>query len=534
MIKTLVGVRLSAFSSSLMGKRSEKKPSVGKIILFALLYAYVAIVFLGLSVLMAITMGMALLPLGAGALYLAIFASATFAILFVMSIFETKSELFDCKDNELILSMPIKPKDIVIARILTVLIYNYLAALVIMLPAVIVYTVISGDAVGCLGAVLSMLIIPLPATALAGFFGYIVALISKRTKHSTLITVLFSLVFVFAYIILYSKMMTVSDEFFENLEGGLVFVGGAATVLGVIGNALLLSPLEFSIFAVASLLITVSSYILLSKKYMKIVTDNRGAARTAYKAEKMKAESAFLALLKKEFSKILSSSVYMLNAGLGTVFRVAIGVLALVKSTELINLVDLLILDVPGVSADGIYTLGVCLVILFMSSMDMFSASAVSLEGKSLWIIKSMPLKPYDVLLAKTAAHTLICSAASILSAALMLIALRASFVCWLIVLPFSVISALCFALFGTVINVALPKLEFENEAQPVKQSLACLVVMFGQMLYGVLHFFPSLIGAFAIGGFFTSLIILLLNVIICVVLYFIMSRVSVRKFANL
>ena len=314
MIKTLTRVRLSAIFGTLTGKRAGKKPPFGKVILFILLYAYVAVVFVGLSVLMAISMGTALVPIGAGSLYIAIFALATLAILFVMSIFETKAELFDCKDNELILSMPIKPKDIIVARILTVLIYNYVAALVIMLPAVIVYTALSGDAVGCIGALLSMLIIPLPATALAGFFGYLVALISKRTKHSTLITVIFSLAFVFAYIFLYSKIMTVSEDFFENAEGGIVFLGGGATVLGAVGNAVLLSPLEFSVFALTSFLISALAYIILAKNYFKIVTDNRGAAHTAYKAEKMKKGSAFSALLKKEFSKILSSSVYMLNA----------------------------------------------------------------------------------------------------------------------------------------------------------------------------------------------------------------------------
>ncbi len=534
MIKTLVRVRLSALSTSLMGKSGEKKPTVGKTVLFLLLYAYVALVFLGLSVLMAITMGTALVPIGGGSLYLAVFASAGFAVLFIMSIFETKSELFDCKDNELILSMPIKPKDIIISRILTILIYNYFAALVIMLPATIVYTVLSGDAVGCVGAVLSMLIIPLPATALAGFFGYIVAYISKRTRHSTLITVLFSIVFVFAYILIYSKLMTVSEDFFENIDGGIVFVGGAASVFTVIGNAVLLSPLEFSVFAVGSVAVSVLSYAVLAKNYLKIVTDSRGAARIAYKTVKMKKGGVLTALLKKEFAKILSSSVYMLNAGLGTVFRVAIGVFALVKSKELLTMLDTLLIELPGVSADGVKTLGVCLVIIFMSSMDAFSASSISLEGKNLWIIKSMPIKPYDVLVAKTAAHTLICTTASLVSAALMLIAVRASFISWLIALPFCAVYAVELALFGTVINVALPKLEFENEAQPVKQSLACFIVLFGQMLFGFLHLIPSIGATLAIGGQLTSAAILLLHIIISITLYFVMSRVSVRKFANL
>ena len=534
MIKTLIGVRLSALVAALGGGNSQKKSSIGKTILFAALYAYVGIVFVGLSVLMAIALGGALIPIGAGELYIALFALAAFAVLFIMSIFETKTELFDCKDNELILSMPIKPKDIVVSRILTVLLYNYAAATVIMLPATVVYTVLSGDVSGCIGAVLSLLIIPLPATALAGVFGYLLAYISKRTRYSTLITVLFSLAFLAAYVTVYSKIMFIGEDFFENAAGSVVFLGGAATVLGVIGRAVLLSPIEFLVFALVSLAISAAAYLVLAKNYLKIVTDNRGAARVEYKEKEMISTSAFVALVKKEFAKILSSSVYLLNAGLGTVFRIAIGIFAIVKSGEILSMLDTLLLAFPEVSSDGVKAIGVCIVILFMSSMDMFSASSISLEGKSFWIIKSMPIKPYTVLMAKTAAHTLICATASAVSAVLLLIAVRASAICWLIAIPFSVVSAVEIAIFGTVINVALPKLEFENEAQPVKQSLACFVVLFGQMLFGALHLYPALVGAFSIGGYLTALAALGLNSVICIALYFVMSRVSVRVFAKI
>lgn len=534
MIKTLIGVRLSALVSAFGGGNAQKKSSLGRAILFGVLYAYVAVVFVGFSVLMAITLGGALVPIGAGKLYMALFATVAFAVLFVMSIFETKSELFDCKDNELILSMPIKPRDIVVSRILTILIYNYVGALVVMLPATITYTVISGDAVGCIGAVLSILIIPLPATALAGVFGYVLALISKRTRYSNLITVLFSLAFVAVYFAVYSKILVIGEDFFENAAGGIEFLGGAVSVLGVIGGAVLLSPIEFSVFAAVSLTVSAVAFLVLAKNYLKIVTDTRGAARVEYKEKEMVRTGALLAILKKEFAKILSSSVYLLNAGLGTVFRVAIGVFAIVKSSEITSVLDMLMLEFPDASIDGIKALGVCIVILFMSSMDMFSASSVSLEGKSFWIIKSMPVKPYTVLMAKTAAHVLICATASVLSAALMLIAVRASVLCWLIAIPFAIISAVELAIFGTVINVALPKFEFENEAQPVKQSLACFVVLFGQMLFGALNAYLSYLGAFSIGGYLTALAVLGLNGVICVALYFVMSRVSVRIFAKI
>ena len=74
MIKTLLGVRLRAMLAVLMGGGSSaKKQTVAKNVLFAILYIYVAVVFVGFSVLMAIMLGDLLIPLGLSALYLASF-----------------------------------------------------------------------------------------------------------------------------------------------------------------------------------------------------------------------------------------------------------------------------------------------------------------------------------------------------------------------------------------------------------------------------------------------------------------------------
>lgn len=534
MIKTLLGVRLRSLAASLSGKRGEKKSSIGKTALFVFLYAYLAVVFVGLSVLMAMAMGNALISLDGGRLYLALFASATFAALFVISVFETKSELFECKDNELILSMPIKPSDIVLSRIFAVLIYNYAIALVMMLPAAIVYIAISGDPVGFIGALLLMLIIPLPATALSGFFGYLVALLSRRAKHKTLVSVLFSLAFIFVYMWFYIRMMSIDEGFFENIAGSPLFTGTPAAVLGVIGNAVLLRPLELSVFLAVSIAVTLAAYALLSKNYIRIVTSSAGSSRAQYKAKRMKKGSAFTALFKKELSKILSSSIYLLNAGIGAVLRVALGVIAVVKSGELLAILDALSLEASLGSTEGVKCLGVILAVTLLSSTDGFSASSISLEGKNLWIIRSMPIRPYDVLMAKTLAHTAICGAASLISALLMLIALSASTLSYVVALPTVIALTVCFAIFGTVINVALPKLDFESEAQPVKQSLSAAVVLFGQMFFGVALLILSFFGLLEIGGFFVSLIILAIYLLLSLILYLVAARVSVRKFANL
>ena len=429
--------------------------------------------------------------------------------------------------------MPIKTGDIVLSRLFTVLIYNYTASVVIMLPAGITYLALSGDAAGFFGVLLAMLLLPLPATSLAGFFGYIAAFISKRTKHSTLITVVFTVAFIVLYIWGYSKLLTVDESFLEGLDSSF-FEGGVFSALAIVGNAVLLKPVEFSIFALVSLLISAVSYLLLLKNYVKTAIKSSVSHRTVYKAEAGRVNSVKVAFFKKELSKIFSSSMYLMNAGIGVIFRIILGVFALIKVGEFLPMLEFLAPELLGISFDSAKALAVCLVIVCFSSMDTFSASAVSLEGKNLWIVKSMPIKSYDVLFAKTLAHISISAPASVVTAALLLIATRASALSWLVGILAAVISAAVFALFGTVINVALPKFDFENDMQPVKQSPAMLVVMFGQMLWGVLLAVGAYYICSYVGGYMTAALILMLHVIVSAVLYIIMTKVSARRFAKL
>ena len=125
MIKALTLIRLRAMIGSLgaKGKDGGVKPSGRwKILGISLLFLYLGGVFAYLSGSMAVMLAPVTIAMDMGWLYFTLFNTAAFTMIFLFSIFETKSELFECKDNELLLSMPIKPRDIILSRIFTVLI----------------------------------------------------------------------------------------------------------------------------------------------------------------------------------------------------------------------------------------------------------------------------------------------------------------------------------------------------------------------------------------------------------------------------
>ncbi len=535
MIKYLVKNRLRSALGAMVGKGkggAVKKASTGRIVGFTLLYTYVIGTFLFLSAIFSFLFGSILIPAGASWLYFSAFMIASFSIVFIFSIFETKSELFECKDNDLLLSMPIKPRDIVISRISVVLIYNYIEELIIMLPCMVSYAIFSrGDIIGVLGALVMSLILPLFATALASGVGYIVAIISKKLKKNSFVTLAFSVFFLLIYIFGYSALMENADSFFE---GDFEAAPSDLPLLYFIGSAAKFAPVGFICITVLSLGSALLAYYAISKSYIKLVTDNKGEKRAVYKVERLKSKSVLFALTNKELKRFFSSATYMLNTGLGLIFEIILAVFAIVKRDDLLEVVNMLSSEIPLASAGDIIAPLMIAAVVFVGGLSTISSCALSLEGNNLWVLKTLPVRERDVMLSKVLPHVIISLPPTLISSVLLMIASAAP----IKYLPFFILTpaaATVFSAFlGLVINVAFPKFEYDNEAQPIKQSLSVFLVMIIQMLVGVAVFVISFMLTLLSYGFIASLAVLLLFCVLSVVFGVILFGPSARKYAKI
>lgn len=535
MIKYLVKNRLRSALGAMVGRGkggSVKKASTGRIVGFTLLYAYVIGTFLLLSSLVSFSLGAFMIPAGSSWLYFSIFMIASVSIVFIFSIFETKSELFECKDNDLLLSMPIKPKDIVISRISVVLIYNYIEELVIMLPCIVSYAIFSrGDIIGILGALVVSLLLPLFATALASGVGYIVAVISKKLKKNSFVTLAFSVLFLLIYIFGYSAIMENADSFFE---GSFEVMPSDLPLLYFIGSAVKFAPVSFICIAVLSIGSALLSYYIISMSYIKLVTDNKGEKRNVYKEQKLESKGLIYALTYKELKRFFSSATYMLNTGIALIFEVILAIFAVIERDSLLETVNMLSSEISFLSAGDILAPLMITAIVFISGLNTISSCALSLEGKNLWVLKTLPVKERDVMLSKVLPHVIISLPPTLISSVLLIIASSAPIKYW----PFFILTptaAIVFSAFlGLVINVAFPKFEYDNEAQPVKQSLSVFLVMIIQMLVGVACFVITFILTLLSFGFIASLAVLLLFCVLSVVFGVILFGPSARKYAKI
>ena len=528
MIKRLIAIRFrSAFAAMTSSRRggSENGKSIPRLIMLSVLYLFLIGTFLMMSSSIAYILGLALLTEGMDAMYFGFAVLASFLIVFFLSIFETKSELFECKDIDLLLPMPIKPGHIVISRVITVLLCNLGEALIICVPFSVIYAMSGMSiAVAILGA-LSSLLASLFATALASAFGYLIARIAKKLKNNTfltsLISVLFFLVFFGGYYALIGMLPAEDEEVILIPENPFIsFFGGFAE-----GNYL-----SFILIAVLSLGSAFLAYYLISKNFIAIATDNGGTSRKKYKKKALKKGTSIGALTKKELRRFFSSSTYILNSSMGLILGVIFAGFLLFGGENILSLIPELSAQLPSGMIESV----ILIAMTFMLSFNTISSAALSLEGKSLWILKSMPISSRDVLIAKTLPHVIITSVPAVAISTVIAIVLKLSplwFTAYLIV---PILTNVICAILGTVINVAFPKFEFDNEAQPIKQSLSTFLAMLGEIVVSVIISAAVTLGVIFLGEIVGVILAIVACLVIAALLLLILLTVSVNSYEEM
>ena len=474
MLKTLLRVRMAALLAAFSGQnRKRRSQTKGKAVGYALLMLYCFCAFTFLFYTSFSQLAAAFFPAGLGWLYFAMFAIMAFALMFIGSVFTAKSQLFEAKDNELLLSMPVKPGLILLSRMAALLVMNLVLELIVALPVLaawLQYGSVSGA--GILSFLVIVLALPLFSLAVSCLFAWFISLITSHMRNTTVVTMVLSVVFLLAYFVFCFRMNAYVTTLAANgqaIAGALraaaplVWLGQAAAEgsLAGLGLTLLWMVLPF-----------VLAYALLARSFVRIVTTHRGQVKIQYEKKAMQVLPQSGALYRRELARLTSSSGYMLNAGLGLVFELALAVLAVVKRQELLTVFQVM----PALKQ----ALAPILLLagMLVSGMVFFTASSVSLEGKNYWIVRSMPVGTKKILQAKlNLSNSLaVCPALVMMLAASL--ALRLPAMQTALLLGCQLMFVLLAANVGLMEDLRHCNLDWINETQAAKQGAGVVLTM--------------------------------------------------------
>ena len=494
MLKTLIKKQLLELNKSFFvdrktGKGKSARSATFSIVLFILLMIFAIggmFCYMSYSMRPLITYGMSWL-------YFAIMG-ATAALFGVFgSVFNTYSSLYDAKDNDLLLSMPIPVRDIMAARLIGVYLMGLMYSGVVVIPAVGVYFI----------------------TAHPGISG--------------ITAVIVSIAFLGGYYYVYFRENEIITGIVANSAAVAAKVRTSAYLLYIFGKAFAGDVLPTIIISLIILALLAATWLIMSRTFLKLVTSSGKTAKTVYKEKTVKQQGTDRALLRREINHFLSSPSYMLNCSLGALFMIAVAVFSLIKSDWFIGVVTRMDEDLLEYAPTF-----ACLLLCLLSSMNILTAPAISLEGKSLWIARSLPVTSWQILRAKLKLHMLFTAVPALICSICFCIALKPELLtaAVMIILP-QIFTLLC-AVSGLRVNIRMPNLTWSSESGAVKQSLGIMLAMCLGWAYIIVLIAVYLFAVQVLPNVFALMIATAVIAIITVISFSRLKRKGVKRFETL
>lgn len=405
--------------------------------------------------------------------------AVTFSV--IGGIFTTKAKLYEAKDNDFLLSMPISPKAILFVRMVSLYLFSLFFSSVVFLPAIVRYaTFAKPSAFVILGQIAVNFILPFGSLAISCLLGWLIAWVTSKIPSKNLVSVFFSIVFLVAYFVLYSKtnsylqyVMEHGDRLGENIKSYFYPFYQLAW-------ACLAKWSSFFLFALIFVGVFAAIYLLISCTYLRLIIVNKGARKVQYKERTHKQKSLFSTLLKKELKRYFGNPMVALNCFMGVLLAVAFPIFAAC------NMKLVRALSKPEWEGGIALVLGV--IYGFIVGSNIVSGISVSLEGENIWILQTSPVPAKKVLLVKAVFHWIWTAPIALVSGLVLCVLFKLGVLFILLLLLSILVFSVFFALLGLFINLKMPRLHWTSEMACVKQSFSAILSLFsGWLTCGVL-----------------------------------------------
>ena len=491
---------------------SNKSASTAMIISFVVLGLFVGIPFIGGS--FAISLGAFMLfnqPEQITALYSTITSSIGIVMIF-FSIFTIPALYYFSKDIPLLLPLPFRSWEIVLAKFLTALVYEYIIVGVIFIPMNIAYVIAVGFSfswfITFLLAAITLPIIPVAYGSIAVIILMRFAPFFGNKERFNLIAGVFALLFAVG-INVFSQSFTSIDTTTILSDISQLQIPLVANIFFIYSNWIALSAggaIQYLVLYVVYVAALVALFLFLaSKLYFKsvlTVTDTQSKKQElsgAQMKKKTQSSSVFIAYVKKEIRAITRSSVYLLNLPLSSFVLPLVMLIPLFGGDqfgELVGFVKELDFTSP-VALNVIIIIGAMSGIL-LGGINNISITSVVREGSGFFITKMLPIAYETQLLAKAIPGIIVGVIAEVMLILIFTIFFQLPFIAIILLCLYSFLGIVFINMADIFIGSIKPKLDWSTEAEAVKQSMLALAGIFisiGVMLlfaiFFVLTFIP-------------------------------------------
>lgn len=381
--------------------------------------------------------------------------SGLFIFFLLTSLFNVLGGFYKSKDMELVLSFPVKKIYVVISKFVRILVFGIIiSAFIFVFSYIAVLKSNIKENYNVLLIVLSLLFSSLISTSIGFVIGTLILYVCSFFRAKSFWQILSVLALFLALMFLPKQFGKGYGFIYYKLQDFAKWIESSATGFSI-----------YLIISIASITITVVLTDLIFLGVRNVVSKVKHSKKT----KKNKTDSPFASEIKRNLKCFFSSASFSINSLIGPILTIMLGtVLISFKGDNLF----------PSDSPLGelLFTL---LFIFFIVMTFLFegigapSAVAVSIEGKTLWILRSSPVKARTIIFAKF----LLCALPSFVSLTYTLIMFNICIVGKLnaVAVVFSIVVGIGLPImissWGLIANLLLPSLDWESENQVVKRS---------------------------------------------------------------
>lgn len=513
---SLTKVFLKNSSSSFF---KDKKGSLSKTIKQLLLYAVLILSLLPLASMFAVATTSSyniLKPLNQEGIILSAAMSISSTVIFAFGIFFIMSVFYFSSDVDTILVLPVKPWVILMSKFTIVLIYEYLTEAIILIPVMTAFGIKSGAGlIYYIYSIIIFLTLPVVPLIIAALITIFIMRFSGFTRNKDRFKTIAQICILFFILGINLILQKLGNGFSNSSNLSRLLTQGNNSLLKSSSNLLiniryavesLINSTTFT--GISSMLlyllitaILLAIFIIFSETFYikgvigmnQIQTKNKVLTSSEI-AKKSAKRSKVLTYTIKELKILFRTPVYFMNCVLMNFIWPLFLIIPLISQKDFIKDFMYIRSYFNTIISNNI-TLGIFISIVFgvslmLSIINPIGCTAISRDGKNIFINKYIPMDYKNQLLSKILAAFIINFSGIMLIIFLITIMVRPPLYIFIIIILLSIIGTIFSIFLGMIIDLHYPKLNWDNEQRAVKQNLNVLWYMIsGSLITGILIF---------------------------------------------
>lgn len=443
----------------------------------------------------------------------------TTALIIIFGIMYILSEFYFSKNIEELISLPIAPRKIIISKFTSILVLEYVFAALLFIPVLIIYGIGQGMGLGYgLLALMVFLTIPLLPLSLETALIMTVMRSSSIKGRQDVVQIIFIVIGISVIIGIqfwFGAQMGSSGEIdFQTLLNSLL--NNNAKLLNMFGYFVPTSLLVawglnetnlMSVFWVLCLaLITAFSFelmVFIGERFFITslitgTTSRKGKKLTGSERKKSlsKKSHGAMAIFAMDMRLLLRTPIFLFN-------NVSVVIIAPLCILIILSFSNLTPQDFDAVKSfydqmPMVINFMLMGFFVFFGATSATTATTFSREGRASWLTRIVPASPRDQIIGRTASALVVQSLGIIFTLIGVYYYLPLTVMTILLTVILGVLGTVPILLFGFLIDMNRPLLEWDNPQKAVKNNMNVVITLFGGMAYvGLLLLISAALGYF-------------------------------------